>query len=85
MVPTDKILDIKGLARPRAEVVTRNTLAGMLPGQVLMVITTCRTIKQEMFSLCQGAGCTVLQMQEDGGNLCIQIQKAQPAALPRSD
>ncbi len=75
-VRTDKTLDIKGLVSPRAETVTRSTLAGMQPGQVLTVITTCRTLKHKISSLCDTLNCTVLEINEEDGNFAIQIQKS---------
>ncbi len=64
--------------------VTRNTLVGMQPGQVLTVITTCRAIKQKMSSLCETLDCTVLEMWEEDGSLSIQIQKKLPPSPAHS-
>lgn len=75
MIRTDKTLDIKGLVSPRAEIITENTLVAMEPGQVLTVVTTCRTTKQKIPSLCRALGCTLLEIREEGGLLYIQIQK----------
>lgn len=75
MVRTDKTLDIKGLASPRAEIITGNTLAAMERGQVLTVVTTDRAAGQKLDSLCRTFGYTLLDLREDEGALHIQIRK----------
>jgi TusA-related sulfurtransferase len=75
MVRTDKTLDIQGLISPRAETITGNTLAAMEPGQVLTVVTTDRTARQKLPSLCETLGCTLLELREDRGTLYFQIRK----------
>lgn len=75
MVRTDKTLDIKGLAGPRAEIITGKTLDGMSQGEVLTVITTDRGLRDKLHALCRTLGSTVIGLSEDGGTLHIQIRR----------
>lgn len=75
MVKIDKTLDIKGLVCPRPKALTMKTLENMVPGQVLMVVTSDRSTKQSIPSLCASRGYKVLALAEDGGTIYFTIQK----------
>lgn len=63
------------MVSPRTEIITGNVLAGMHPGQVLKVVTTDRTAKKKIPTLCEALGCTLLELGEEQGNLYFQIRK----------
>ncbi len=75
MVRPDKTLDIAGTMTPRAEKMTRATLAAMEPGRILSVVTTDRSAGPKLASLCANLGCTLLELREDGGTVTIHIRK----------
>ncbi len=75
MVKADKTLDIAGTITPRAEMMTRATLAAMEPGRVLTVVTTDRSAGPKLTTLCANLGCTLLELWEDGGTFSFYIRK----------
>ncbi len=75
MVKADKTLDIAGTITPRAEMMTRATLAAMEPGRVLTVVTTDRSAGLKLTSLCANLGCTLLELREDSGTFYCHIRK----------
>ncbi len=75
MVKADKTLDIGGTITPRAEMMTKATLAAMEPGRVLTVVTTDRSAGPKLTSLCVNLGCTLLELREDSGTFYFHIRK----------
>jgi len=75
MLKMDKTLDIQGVTDPTAWTMTKQTLDGMEPEQVLRVVTSNRRTAQCVMILCDRLGCSIPELSEDNGRLVITIQK----------
>jgi len=75
MVHADKTLDIKGLVQPRPAIVIETTMAKLVHGQILSVITNDAGARESIPALCSDRGYTLLETTMHGATLYFTIQK----------
>lgn len=74
-IKVDRILNLSGLLCPKPSMITEKRLENMLPGEILEVVCSDKTVRMSIPDLCRRANYKLIETREEKGLIYFIIKR----------